>query len=103
MAKTDGFNLKDINPAALEADKPRKRRIIIHESHDASEPQHVDIGVNGRMIRAQRGVEIELTEDYVGVLRNAVIDKTIQTEDKGIITRPYPRFPFIDLGPVPAA
>jgi len=105
--KNATFSVSDVDPTALVAAtapaKPARRRIFIEEGYDPSDPQYVDIGVNGIINRYRRGVEVEMPVDYVHVLQNAIADKTVQTEDQGIITRPVRRFPFQDRGPVSAS
>jgi hypothetical protein len=60
-------------------DKPRKRlTILIQQQNEPGGKEPVLVGVNGKVARIQRGVPVEVPEEYVEALRNAnrvVFDK----------------------------
>lgn len=60
----------------------------------------VDLIVNGHNLRIRRGEEVIVSEPYVDLLRNAVIDTTIEDQDTGkrhpqkIMTYPHTAVPI---------
>lgn len=61
-------------------DAPKYRVTIFSTENDKSD---VDIICNGHNVRVRRGVEVILMEPYVEILRNAVIETTVQDPDTG--------------------
>lgn len=80
--------------------------ILIEEGTEANSIQSVPVQVNGRAYLIKRGTVVEVPPEVIGVLENAVVNKTIAVEDErtglpnGHIVRPMRRFPFQNLGKV---
>lgn len=78
--------------------------IIVEEGTEANAIQAVPVQVNGRAYLIARGKRVEVPPEVVGVLENAVVDKSISNTDpvtglpSGITVRPMRRFPFQNLG-----
>lgn len=72
-------------------------RVIINEG-DASDAKDVTIGVNGRVIQIQRGVEVSIPKPYLEVLQNAKVAKLVQVAEGRHELRHKPRFSFQVLG-----
>lgn len=77
--------------------------IILEEARDQSDNPVVDVGVNGRVYRMNRGVVCEVPPEVIGVLKNAVIGHGSSNVDetgldKGVRYRSSRRFPYRVLG-----
>lgn len=77
--------------------------IVIEEAGESTDAQYVDVGVNGRNYRMNRGVVCEVPPEVIGVLKNAIsgvarpnIDEN--GEVRGVRYRNTRRFPYRVLG-----
>lgn len=80
------------------------KRVIVYNVEDPDLKEFY-VGVNGTRINGPTGVEVELEEQMVEVLKNAVIDTTIRNPETNK-EEPYrkERFRVIEIGDVtPAA
>jgi len=91
---------------ASSASTKERYAIIIEEGTEANALKSVPVQVNGRAYQIERGRRVEVPPEVIGVLENAVVDKSIAVEDErtglpnGLIVRPMRRFPFQNLGKV---
>lgn len=76
-------------------------RIVIHidESQDPQDTNEVPVQVNGRAYQIKRGVPVGVPPEVVVALENAVSDRAVpQTDEagnpRGVVLRPYRRYPF---------
>jgi len=69
-------------------------RITVYEGQGKHALAYVTPQVNGYAWKIQRGKEVIVPSVVVEALEHAVAEQTIQTKDKGLIMRPYKRFPF---------
>lgn len=88
---------------ASQASTKARYAIVVEEGTEQHALPFVPVQVNGRTYQITRGRRVEVPPEVVGVLENAVIDKSIAQVDAngmpaGIITRPMRRFPFQNLG-----
>ena len=60
------------------AKKKKKYRVIINQQDSFDGKYDVPLGVNGVVHQIKRGVEVELDEDYLQVLKDSVIDQVVQ-------------------------
>lgn len=60
----------------------KKYRVTIFSTE--TDKSDVDIICNGHNIRVRRGVEVIMQEAYVDILRNAVVETTVQDPDTGM-------------------
>jgi len=77
--------------------------IIIEPGHNATDATYVDVGVNGRVYKIQRGPVVEVPPEVIGVLKDAIMGKAVPQEDEkglphGVSFRHSRRFPFRVLG-----
>jgi len=77
--------------------------IIIEEARDSTDPAQVDVGINGRVYRMNRGVVCEVPPEVIEVLKNAIVGQARSHVDetglnKGVRYRPTRRFPYRVLG-----
>ena len=89
--------------SASQASTKARYAIIVEEGSDQTSLSYVPVQVNGRAYQITRGKRVEVPPEVVGVLENAVVNKSIPQTDAtgmpaGIITRPMLRFPFQNLG-----
>ncbi len=70
----------------LDGQKVEGKRYKLTIFPTESDKSDVDLIVNGHNIRIKRGVEVEVMEPYIEVLRNAVIDTIVQDQDTGVRT-----------------
>ena len=73
-------------------------KLNIAPGQRVDDPARVPLGINGYVIRVERGVDVIVHKAFADVLKNAVEDITLQGEG-GLITRPALRFPYQILGP----
>lgn len=77
------------------------RRIRLHDRTNPMEPEAPFISVNGDGFQVQRGVDVVLSENYLQMIRDAIIEIPSSQPDAegraGIIRQQ--RFTFDDLGP----
>lgn len=80
-------------PAQQQA--PAKTRIIISSNAGPAGSDDVFVSVNGRDFLIKRDVEVEVPEEVLSVLKNAVITDYVTDADGRIVReRRVPRFPF---------
>lgn len=81
-------NETQAQPIAAEASE-KLVKIMIQESE--SDQQPVAIGLNGRIIRIQRGKEVDVPAGYVEILRNAKqkVRDTKTNEDREVLSYPF--------------
>ena len=77
--------------------------IVVDEGAGPNDPPEVPVQVNGRAYQIKRGQYVEVPKEVVGVLNDAVIDRSIAQFDamgmpNGITVRPQRRFPFQNYG-----
>lgn len=86
--------LKKTDPPA-EPKAPGRTRIMIPSNTGPSGSDDVFVSVNGRDFLIKRDIEVEVPEEVLSVLKNAVITDYV-TDGDGRITRErlVPRFPF---------
>lgn len=77
---------------------PKKYRIIVHNQDGVDSSKFISVQVNGNLNTIPREVEVVLSEEYVHVLENAVVDRHMY-EDGKLVIKPARRFPFTVLGP----
>lgn len=76
----------------------RKYKLTIFATE--TDKSDVDLIINGHNLRIRRGEEVIVAEPYVDLLRNAVIDTTIEDPDTGkrhpqkIMTHPHTAVPM---------
>lgn len=69
------------------------KKLTIYEDRAPGAESICKLGINGRVVKVQRGKPVILSVDYVGVLDAAVEAVLVQGEGE-IITRPALRFPY---------
>ena len=77
---------------------PKKYRVIVHNQDGVDSSKFISVQVNGYLNTIPREVEVVLSEEYVHVLENAVVDRHMY-EDGRLVIKPARRFPFTVLGP----
>lgn len=93
---------KDAN-FARSATKARFR-IKIDEGRDKSDPDPVPVGANGRVYQIRRMREVDVPQEVVSILNDAVMGRAEPIVDErtgiasGVEFRPARRFPFSTLG-----
>jgi hypothetical protein len=86
------------------ASSKARYRIILDEGRDKSDQKRVPVQVNGRAYDLQRGVELDVPEEVVSVLNDAVSGRAEPIEDprtgilSGVEYVNSRRFPFQRLG-----
>ena len=116
MAESQVTDLSTPKPAAQAAAVSTAKKVITKQSgHDggmsgvtkviniyASEQEGgnfaVLLGHNGVMYQIPRGIEVEVPEEIVDILRNAITTVTLPAEAGGVTTREVPRYNFQVLG-----
>jgi hypothetical protein len=73
-------------------------KLNIAPGQRVDDPTHVPLGINGYVVKVERGVDVIIHKAFADVLKNAVEDITLKG-DGGLITRPALRFPYQILGP----
>lgn len=79
-------------------------RIMIYESREKSDSKEVPVGVNGRAYQIKRGVQVDVPQEVVSVLSDAVIGQGVPIVDErtgieaGVEYINAARFPFQMLG-----
>jgi hypothetical protein len=89
--------------SASQASTKARYAIIVEEGNEQHSLPFVPVQVNGRAYQITRGQRVEVPPEVIGVLENAVVNKSIPQVDAngmpaGIITRPMRRYPFQNLG-----
>lgn len=77
------------------AEAPKRTKIMIPSHTGPAGSDDVFVSVNGRDYLIKRDVEVEVPEEVLGALKNAVVTDYV-TDENGRITRErqVPRFPF---------
>ena len=74
---------------------PAKTRIIISSNTGPAGSDDVFVSVNGRDFLIKRDIEVEVPDEVLSVLKNAVITDYVTDADGRIVReRRVPRFPF---------
>jgi hypothetical protein len=79
-------------------------RIMIYESREKSDSKEVPVSVNGRAYQIKRGVQVDVPQEVVSVLSDAVIGQGVPIVDErtgieaGVEYINAARFPFQMLG-----
>lgn len=82
-------------PVERAAKKALKQfKIVIHSGEAKSEAEDVVIGHNCKLNRYQRDVEATIDENFLGVLKDAVIKTTVKGEDGVEREVTIPRFSY---------
>lgn len=86
---------------ATEAAPVKRHRIIIHEQDGIDGHDDVVIGVQGNVAQIKREHEVELTDEQMHVLDNAVYRRFEPIRDKPgeYVERTVKRFNYTNLGP----
>lgn len=58
-----------------------RKMLTIFIDEEKGKPNHEFVGVNGNFFQIKRGVEVEVPEEVVGVLRNSVATRYVPTTD----------------------
>ena len=84
-----------------EAKSNQRTRVIIHEQDGLDGHDDVVIGVNGNVAQIKREHEVELTDEQIHVLDNAVYRRFEPIKEKPgeYVERTVKRFNFSKLGP----
>lgn len=59
-------------------------KCIVYNTED-SDAKEFYLGCNGINVQGQCGVEVNLKEEYIGILENACIEKPVVTPDKKLV------------------
>ena len=84
----------------LQGEKVASRKYKLTIFATETDKSDVDLIINGHNLRIRRGEEVIVAEPYVDLLRNAVIDTTIEDPDTGkrhpqkIMTHPHTAVPM---------
>jgi hypothetical protein len=79
-------------------------RIMVYESREKSDPKTVPVGVNGRAYEIKRGVQVDVPQEVVSVLTDAVVGQGVPIVDErtgieaGVEFVSAARFPFQMFG-----
>lgn len=77
---------------------PRKYvRLQVFRSQNPQDSAYVTPGINGYVIRIERGKDVIVPSVFAEVLEHCIEEVTTQSEG-GLVTRPSHRFPFSVLG-----
>lgn len=91
----------DSAPSAISKKSRDGKRVTIniHKSSNPSDPDPVYVGLNGRGIMIPRGVDVDVLEGYISILKNAV-RTTYHTDSKtgNIVTSNSHAYPFSVIG-----
>lgn len=79
-------------------DVQKKFRLTISNQDGVDQTDFVKVQVNGYMYTIPREVEVEVPEEVIEVLNNAVVTRYVQEGDV-MVPRKARRFPFTVLGP----
>ena len=71
--------------------------LLVFKGNQSTDLSYVPVGVNGYVIKIQRGEKVIVHKIFADVLNDAIEDITISGEG-GLITRPAHRFPFQIIG-----
>lgn len=86
------------------ASSKKRFRIQLDEARDKTEAREVDVGVNGRTYKIKRGVPVDVPEEVVSVLNDAVAGRAESITDErtgiesGVEYVNARRFPFQNFG-----
>jgi hypothetical protein len=65
--------------AKAAAQKTAPRRVIVIDEEEGK-PNYEVVGVNGKVYQIQRGIEVAVPEEVIGVLNNAVASRLVQVK-----------------------
>lgn len=77
-----------------EVKKPKMYKIIFNSGENGTEKEDVVIGWNGKLNQYKRNVEALIDENFLSVLKDAVIHTHVQDEDGKQIAVTIPRFSY---------
>lgn len=77
-----------------EKTKLKQYKITFHSGEAGTETEDVVIGHNGKLNRYQRNVETTIDENFLGVLKDAVIYTVIKDDNNNEIKVTQPRFSY---------
>lgn len=86
------------------ASSKARYRIMISEAHDPNDPPEVAVQPNGRVYKIMRGQWVDVPQEVVSVLTDAVVGRARRILDPrtgieaGVEFVAAPRFPFQNLG-----
>lgn len=78
----------------IERKKVKQYKIVFHSGEDKTEAADVVIGHNCKLNRYQRDVETIIDENFLSVLKDAVIKTTVKGEDGVERDVTIPRFSY---------
>lgn len=81
--------------------RSKKYRLIIHNQDGVDNMPFVAVGINGFVYQIPREVEVQVPQEVIDTLNNAIQTVPETTEDgKSMTTRDRRRFPYTVLGTV---
>lgn len=82
--------------------RPASKKVKIRINRDKDDKQPVPVAVNGRVIRIKRGEVVEVPEEYVNVLNDAVqVIMELEEDEHGkeqLVAKEVPAYNFSVLG-----
>ena len=70
--------VEDVKPAGK-----KRRMFTIFIDEEENEPNFAKVGVNGNFFQIPRGMDIEVPEEVIEVLKNSVATRLVQTTNPG--------------------
>lgn len=61
---------------------PKRKMVTIFIDEEKGKPNYEVVGVNGKMYQIQRGVDVEVPEEVVHVLNNAIATRYVKTVNR---------------------
>ncbi len=82
-AVMDEFGLglsEDEAPAkSLKSKKESRKMYTIFVDEEENQPNFITVGVNGKVFQIMRGVDVDVPEEVIEVLKNAIATRLVQT------------------------